>query len=75
MTDSDFEVQSLKELRQLQKDVAKVFSRHKDRQKAEARAKIEAIAKEMGYSITDLVGVDAKASRLTAAAKHRQSQH
>ncbi len=54
---------SLKELRQLQKDLAKAISTYEDRHKAEARAKLEAIAKEMGYSLAELIGVEVKASR------------
>lgn len=45
---------SLNELKQLQKDVKKAIDSYEDRQKAEARAKIEAIAHEMGYSLSQL---------------------
>jgi hypothetical protein len=56
MADFNLEALSLKELRQLQKDLAKAISTYEDRHKAEARAKLEAIAKEMGYSLADLIG-------------------
>ena len=71
MADFNFEAMSLKELRQLQKDLAKAISTYEDRHKSEARAKLEAIAKEMGYSFADLIGVDAKATRAPAVAKYR----
>jgi hypothetical protein len=51
MADFNLEAMSLKELRQLQKDLAKAISTYEDRHKAEARAKLEVIAKEMGYSL------------------------
>ena len=71
MADLNLEALSLKELRQLQKDLAKAISTYEDRHKAEARTKLEAIAKEMGYSLADLIGVDAKAIRAPAVAKYR----
>ena len=67
MADFNLEAMSLKELRQLQKDLAKAISTYEDRHKAEARAKLEAIAKEMGYSLADLIGVEVKATRAPAA--------
>jgi DNA-binding protein H-NS len=56
MADFNLEALSLKNLRQLQKDLAKAISTYEDRHKAEARAKLDAIAKEMGYSLADLIG-------------------
>ena len=44
MADFNLEAMSLKELRQLQKDLAKAISSYEDRHKAEARAKLDAIA-------------------------------
>ena len=66
---------SLKALRQLQKDLAKAISTYEDRHKAEVRAKLEGIAKEMGYSLADLIGVDAKAIRAPAVAKYRHPEN
>ena len=63
MADFNLEAMSLKELRQLQKDLAKAISTYEDRHKAEARAKLEAIAKEMGYSLANLIGVEVKTTR------------
>ena len=75
MADFNFEAMSLKELRQLQKDLAKAISTYEDRHKSEARAKLEAIAKEMGYSFADLIGVDVKTTRVPAAAKYRHPEN
>ena len=75
MADFDLEAMSLKELRQLQKDLAKAISTYEDRHKAEARAKLEAIAKEMGYSLSDLIGVEVKATRAPAVAKYRHPEN
>jgi DNA-binding protein H-NS len=75
MTDFNLEAMSLKELRQLQKDLAKAISTYEDRHKSEARAKLEAIAKEMGYALADLIGVEVRASRAPAAAKYRHPEN
>ena len=71
MADFNLEAMSLKELRQLKKDLAKAISTYEDRQKAEARAKLDAIAKEMGYSLAELIGAEVKATRAAAVAKYR----
>jgi DNA-binding protein H-NS len=75
MADFNLEAMSLKELRQLQKDLAKAISTQQDRHKAEARAKLEAIAKEMGYSLADLIGVHVKTTRAPAMAKYRHPEN
>ena len=64
----------MKELKQLQKDLAKAISTFEDRQKAEARAKLGALAKEKGYSLADLVGVEVKAPRAAAMTKYRHPE-
>ena len=75
MADFNIEAMSLKELRQMQKDLAKAISTYEDRHKAEARAKLEAIAKEMGYSLADLIGVEVKTTRAPAVAKYRHPEN
>jgi DNA-binding protein H-NS len=74
MADFNLEAMSLKELRQLQKDLAKAISTYEDRHKAKARAELEAIAKEMGYSLAELIGVEVKATRAPAIAKYRHPE-
>jgi|SRR6056297_957359 len=54
MGNPDLNALSLKELRQLQKDVARAIDNYEERQKAEARAKLDAMAQELGYSLAEL---------------------
>ena len=75
MADFNLEALSLKDLRQLQKDLAKAISTYEDRHKAEARAKLDAIAKEMGYSLADLIGSEVKPTRAPATAKYRHPEN
>ena len=71
MAEFNIEAMSLKELKSLQKDLARAISTFEDRQKSDARSKLEIIAKEMGYSLADLIGTEVKPSRAPAAAKSR----
>ena len=75
MADFNLETKSLTELQQLQKDLAKAISTYEDRHKAEARTKLEAIAKEMGYSLAELIGIEVKATRAPALAKYRHPEN
>jgi DNA-binding protein H-NS len=75
MADFTLEALSLKELRQLQKDLAKAISNYEDRHKAEARAKLEGIAKEMGYSLADLIGDKVKTTRAPTVANYRHPEN
>jgi DNA-binding protein H-NS len=62
-------------LRKLQKDLAKVISTNKDRHGAEARAKLEAIAKELGYSLAEPIGVEVTTTRAADVAKYRNPEN
>ena len=75
MADYDLETLSLGELKKMQKDVAKAISSYQDRQKAEACAKVEALARDLGYSLAELVGTETKSSRAPAAAKYRHPEN
>jgi DNA-binding protein H-NS len=75
MADYDLEALSLTELKKMQKDVAKAISTFEDRQKAEARAKVEALARDLGYSLAELVGAETKTTRAPAAAKYRHPEN
>ena len=75
MADFDLEALSIGELKKMQKDVAKEISTYQDRQKAEARAKVEALARDLGYSLAELVGTETKPSRAPAAAKYRHPKN
>ena len=75
MADYDLEALSLGELKKMQKDIAKAISTYQDRQKAEARAKVEALARELGYSLAELVGTETQIARVPAPAKYRHPEH
>jgi len=75
MADYDLEALSLGELKKMQKGVAKAISTFEDRQKADARAKVEAFARDLGYSLAELVGTETKSSRAPAAAKYRHPEN
>lgn len=67
---NDLSKLSLEELRKLQKNVAKAIDSFKDRQIAAARAELEARAKELGYSLDQIVGGKG-APRAKVAPKYR----
>ncbi|KAF0116508.1 MAG: histone family protein nucleoid-structuring protein H-NS [Rhodobacteraceae bacterium] len=75
MVNLDLGVLTLKELQQLQKDVGKAISTYEDRHMAEARAKLEVMAKEMGYSLSELLSPGGKKVRAPAAAKYRHPEN
>jgi DNA-binding protein H-NS len=75
MADFDLEALSLGELKKMQKDVAKAISTFEDRQKAEARAKVEALARDLGYTLAELVGTETKSSRAAVPAKYRHPKN
>ena len=51
MADYDLEALSLSELKKMQNDVAKAIATFEDRHKVEARANVEASARDLGYSL------------------------
>ena len=57
MPDFNLAVLSLADLRDLQKSVAKAISTFEARQKAEAREKVEMLAKELGFTLAELAGL------------------
>ena len=75
MADYDIEALSLTELKKMQKDVAKAIATFEDRQKAEARAKVEAVALDLGYSLAELVGTKTKSLRAPVVAKYRHPEN
>jgi DNA-binding protein H-NS len=75
MADYDLEALSLGELKKMQKDVAKAIATFEDRQKAEARAKVEVLARELGYSLAELAGTETNSSRAPAVAKYRHPEN
>ncbi len=70
MTDIDLNTLSLTELKQLERNVAKAIASFEDRRKAEARAAAEAVAKEHGFSLGDLVEATSARKTATVAPKY-----
>ena len=57
MPDFDYDELSLSALEQIQKDVTKAIASYHSRKRKEAKAKLDAVAKEFGFSsVEDLVG-------------------
>ena len=75
MVDLNLEGLSLSELKKIQKDVAKAIFTFEERKKAEDRAKAEALARELGYSLAELVGTETKSTRVPKAAKYRHPEN
>lgn len=72
MTDINLMDLSLAELKKLEKEVGKAISSYEDRQKSEARAEAEAVARKFGFSLEALVGPDAEGKKRTVSqAKYR----
>ena len=61
---------SLKELKDLQSQVAKVISGYEDRKKREALAELEEKAKALGFSLAELTGVAIARKRSPSVAKY-----
>ncbi len=62
---------SLKELKDLQSQVAKAIAGFEDRKKKEALAELEEKARAMGYSLAELTGAPAVRKRSPAVPKYR----
>ena len=75
MTDIALHDLSLKELKQLQKEVEKAIASYEDRQKSEARAKLEEQARAMGFTLAELVGVEVKKTRAPSQAKYAHPEN
>ena len=75
MTDIDLNALSLAELKQLEKNVAKAIASFEDRRKAEARAAAEAVAKEYGFSLTDLANAVPSKKSAVPAPKYRHPEN
>ena len=63
MPDIDLNTLSLKELKDLRKDIDRAIASFGDRQKAEARAMLEARAKELGFTLAELSGGPVRKTR------------
>ena len=66
----DVNTLSLKELKDLQSQVAKAISGYEDRRKREALAELEEKARAMGFSLSELTGVTTGRKRSPSTAKY-----
>ena len=66
----DLDAMSLKELKDLQSQVAKTISGFEDRKKQEAISLLEAKAKALGFTLSDLVNASPVRKRKPARAKY-----
>jgi DNA-binding protein H-NS len=71
----DLTTLSLKELKALQADVAKAISGFAERQKREAMAELEVKAKELGFTLAELLGKTAKKTRAATTAKYAHPEN
>ncbi|MDX5400915.1 MAG: H-NS histone family protein [Rhodobacterales bacterium] len=75
MSQIDIDNLSLAELKVLQKKVAKAIEGYEERQKTQALAALEAKAREMGFSLSELTGApQGKGKRKPAAPKYRHPE-
>lgn len=61
---------NLKELRDLQTQVAKAIATFEDRRKKEALAELEETARSLGFSLAELTGVSGLRSKSASVAKY-----
>ncbi len=74
MSDFDLDALTLDELKSLQKDVAKAITSFEARQKAEARLAAEAVAREAGFSLQELLE-GAPKGKAPVAPKYRHPEN
>ncbi len=68
--ETDLNTLSLKELKELQAQVAKAITSFEDRKKREALAELEEKARALGFSLAELTGGVAPRKRAPASAKY-----
>ncbi len=71
----DLNALSLKELKDLQSQVAKAIASFEDRKKKEALAELEDRARQMGFSLSELLGTPVARKRAPAAAKYANPEN
>lgn len=70
MADFNLNEMSLKELKDLQSQVARAISSFEDRKKKQALAELEEKARAMGFSLAELTGTSVPRKRAPASAKY-----
>ena len=66
----DLNALSLKELKDLQSQTARAIASYEDRKKKEAVAELEDRARQMGFTLSELLGTQPSRKRAPAAAKY-----
>ncbi|MBY6117483.1 H-NS histone family protein [Mameliella alba] len=74
MVDINLDGLSLEELKRLEKDVAKAIKTFEARKKNEARAAAEAMLRDMGFTLSEIVE-DVKASKKVSAPKYQHPEN
>ncbi len=75
MADIDLSSLTLDELKKLQKDVNKAVETYEDRRKQEARSAAEAVAREMGFSLSELTDGSGKKGKAPNPPKYRHPEN
>jgi DNA-binding protein H-NS len=75
MTNIDLDALSLPELKQLSKALAKAISEFDGRKRTEARKALEEQAKQLGFSLSELVGIAEPRKRAAAQPKYRHPEN
>ena len=74
MTNIALETMSLSDLKKLKKDVDKAINTYEERQKAELASELDAIAREKGFTLSELSATSRK-RKTTAAPKYRHPEN
>jgi len=75
MQEIDLSNFTLEDLRKLQKDVEKAISTFRDRQIQAAREELEALAREKGFTLSEVVAAPGRKTRKVSAAKYRHPEN
>ncbi len=71
----DLNALSLKELKDLQTQVSRAIASFEDRKKKEALAELEEKARQMGFSLAELTGMQAARKRAPASVKYANPEN
>ena len=75
MIEIDLNNLTIVDLKQLQKDVGKAIANFEFRKKSEAKAALQAQAKELGFTLEELVGQPVANVRAKATQKYRNPEN
>lgn len=71
MTTADLHSMELDDLRKLRRDVDRAIQSYEERKKAAARAKLEDVAREMGFNLSEILETKPARARKQSAPKYR----